>query len=303
METLHNAEVAWSAMFQEAMARFGNYEKAYPQITDMLEDGERVTNMALVLGNPKVRLRLSGEHRKVDHFSAASYELGVRPRAITVGVPMEYIRYDKLAVVRNKIQRIPDVIPRHYAKLSWDALVAGFTTTCWDSQFFFDTDHPYYTDENNNAYFSNKLTQNLSDSSFEEALARLQSIRDIEDDDPLNPCDPANTYLFVSPQNRAVADAIVAPLSKTGGFNPNANKAKVVVIGALSRYPTYWYLWDASTGIKPLVLKVNRRMDELVVLDQAKDWPVFDTDEALIGVTGEHDVHYAHPYCIIGSKP
>lgn len=303
METLRNAEVAWSAMYQESLEKFGDYEKAYPMLTEVIEDGERTTNMALVVGDPRVRRRNAGEDRIVDHYAATSYEMGVEGYAITTGIPMEYIRHDSLSVMRNKITKIPSLVPRHYAKLAWDALVAGFTTTCWDGQFFFDTDHPYYTDENNLTTYSNKLTQALSEVSFEAGLTRLQSIRNMYDDDPLNPCNPEDTYLFVSPQNASTARGIVAPLNATGGFNPFAGAAKVVPVGALSRYPTYWYLWDASLAVKPIALKVNRRMTELVILDQERDWPVFNNDEALIGVTGEHGAHYAHPMCIIGSAP
>lgn len=299
LETLKSAEVAFDALLHEAMQKFGNYENAYPEVTHFYESRELTTNLMQVIGEPVVRKLKKGEDRPVDHFDAVNYPVGVDDYAVTAGCPIKYLEYDRLGVMRDKIQRIPQAIKRHYAKLAWDALLAGFTTNCWDGQYFFDTDHPYFIDENLGTTFSNKFTEDLSQPAFEAALERLQSIGRAEDDDPLNPCE--DLLLVVGPQNRALAHEIVAP--SIGKFNRNAEAAKVLVVGALKRSPRTWYLWDRSLDLKPLFLKVNKRMDDLVSLDQPRDPNVFHQAEALYGARGEHKIAYLHPYNIVGSKP
>jgi phage major head subunit gpT-like protein len=296
MDTLQNAEVAWSAMLQDEFEKFGDYSTFYPELCETYESRELTTNLALVLGEAIVREWKDREDRIVDHFSATSYEVGVRDWALTFGIPKRYVDYDRLGVVASKITRIPRMIPRHYQKLVSDALIAGFTTACWDGQSFFDTAHPYFTDENNAATYGNTATQALSKSSFEDAVIRLRSIRSSDDDDPLNPC--SELELWCAPQNEAVAEEIVAP--SIGSFNRNAGKAKVMPY-IPSAYGSYWFLWDKSLGLKPIFLKVNKRMDELVIFNKSTDANVFYRKEIVGGVDGEHEVAYLHPMCIFGS--
>jgi len=303
METLQSVETAWSAEFQEGLMAYGGFENMWPEIARVYESRERTTNMALLLGDAQVREWETGETRDVDHFAADSYEIGIRKWALTAGVPKTYLDYDELNIVADKMGDLPDQIQPHYDKLCWDTLFAGFTTACWDRQIFFSGAHPNATDENGAATFSNLIPQALSPAAAEAALIRLKSIRKAHNDDVFNRCLPGKVKCFVAPSNEPLANEIFRPNGAGMPFNRLGGMAEVVPVGALSAHPTYWYLWDSSLNHKPIFLKVNRRMDELVVLDQPRDQNVFWQDEIIAGVVGEHEVAYFHPYCIIGCHP
>jgi len=303
METLQSVESAWSAEFQEALMAYGDFENLYPEVARVYESRERTTNMALLLGDAQVYEWDAGDTRDVDHFTATSYEVGIRKWALTAGVPKTYLDYDELNIVADKIGDLPNAIQPHYDKLVWDALFAGFATAGWDGQVFFSGAHPYYTDENGAATYSNLLTQALSAASLEAALVRLQSIRKLHNDDVANRCLDGKVKLFVSPTLAPLARELVRPNTQGAAYNRLAGVAEVVPVGALSAHPTYWYLWDGSLNHKPIFLKVNRRMDELVVLDQPRDPNVFWQDEIIAGCVGEHEVAYFMPQCIIGCHP
>jgi len=299
LETLQTAEVGFSALLAEAWEKFGDYEKTYPEIAEIDESGDMTTNLLMVLNEPVVREWKRGKVRPVDHFDAANYEVGVTDHAITAGIPEKFLRYDKLGLMRNKMLRMPKRIRQHYEAKVWNALNAGFTTACWDGQNFFATAHPYATDEDGLDTFGNKFTVDLSHAAFNDGVERLQSIRIKDTDDPLNDC--SDLVLYVGPYNRVLANEIVMEDKLAG--NANAGMAKVVVVQKLAKYPRRWFLWDRSLGIKPVLLKINQRMDDIVTLDQPKDYNMFWQDEVIYGAKGEHECHYLHPYNIVGSIP
>lgn len=303
METLQSVEVAWSAEFQEALMAYGKYENLYPEVTRVYESRERTTNMALLLGDVEVKEWAAGTTRDVDHFAATSYEVGVRRFALTAGVPKTYLDYDGIGIVADKVGDIPAAIPEHYAQLVWEALIAGFSTACWDGQYMFAAAHPYARDEVSSTTFSNYLPEALSAPSFEKAYARLGSIMRIGSKSPFNRRTKGSVKLFCGPTLAGLAREIVRPNSSGAAYNRNADLAEVIEVGALAAYPTYWFLWDGSLNHKPIFLKVNRRMDDIVILDQPRDPNVFWQDEVIVGSVGEHELAYFHPYCIIGAHP
>jgi len=301
MDTLQNVEVAWSAAYQEGLDKFGDYTQAFPEITEVYESRELTTNLALVLGEPIVREWKDNETRIVDHFSSTSYDVGIRDWALTIGMHKRYLDYDKLGVTMKRFERLPLAIPRHYESLVFQTLIAGFATNCWDGQFFFDTDHPYFRDEVTTTQYSNFLNQALSTVSFEAARRRLRSIARQSSNDALNPC--SDLRLIVGPDLDELAHEIVAPNKNPSGYNRNANAAKVEVVNGLMPYPGYWFLWDATLGLKPVFLKVNKRMDEMVIFNKPTDPGVFHRKMVIAGADGEHEVAYLHPMNIIGCHP
>jgi phage major head subunit gpT-like protein len=60
----------------------------------------------------------------------------------TVGVGRNKIEDDQLGVYTPQFQNLGDAAARHRDQLVFALLAAGFTTPCYDKQYFFDTDHP-----------------------------------------------------------------------------------------------------------------------------------------------------------------
>ena len=65
----------------------------------------------------------------------------------TVGVPREKIEDDVLGIFNGRFRQLGKTAGSQYDTLIWPLLKAGFSTNCFDGQYFFDTDHPVL-DEN-----------------------------------------------------------------------------------------------------------------------------------------------------------
>ncbi|MFN3971250.1 MAG: Mu-like prophage major head subunit gpT family protein [Gemmobacter sp.] len=80
--------------------------------------------------------------RVVENLSEASYSIVNKHFEKTVGVDRNDIEDDNLGQYSMVMQLMGEAVAAHPETLVWDLLKAGFTTNCWDNQFFFDTDHP-----------------------------------------------------------------------------------------------------------------------------------------------------------------
>ena len=77
----------------------------------------------------------------------------------SVEVDMDDIRRDKTGQFMARIDELPGRAQQHRAKLLTDLIIAGETTNCYDSQYFFDTDHS----EGSSGTQDNDLVFDISD--------------------------------------------------------------------------------------------------------------------------------------------
>ncbi|WP_316171047.1 Mu-like prophage major head subunit gpT family protein [Bradyrhizobium sp. SZCCHNRI1058] len=89
---------------------------------------------------PSVREWL-GE-RVVQNLAESSYAIKNKTFELTVGVDREHIEDDVLGMYTPIFQSFGESVAAWPDQLVWPLLAAGFTTNCYDGQFFFDTDHP-----------------------------------------------------------------------------------------------------------------------------------------------------------------
>ena len=80
--------------------------------------------------------------RVVQNLSESSYAIINKHFEHTVGVDRNDIEDDNLGQYGALFTRMGEAIASQAEILVWNLLKAGFTTNCWDGQFFFDTDHP-----------------------------------------------------------------------------------------------------------------------------------------------------------------
>jgi phage major head subunit gpT-like protein len=80
--------------------------------------------------------------RLVQNLAESSYTIVNRHFEMTIGVDRNDIEDDNLGQYSMLFTRMGEAVAGFPEQLVWDALKAGFTTNCWDGQFFFDTDHP-----------------------------------------------------------------------------------------------------------------------------------------------------------------
>jgi len=80
--------------------------------------------------------------RVINNLKEHSYAIANKEFEVTVGVKRTQIEDDQLGQFDSIMTETGAQMARHPGELVWLLLAAGFTTTCYDGQYFFDTDHP-----------------------------------------------------------------------------------------------------------------------------------------------------------------
>jgi phage major head subunit gpT-like protein len=80
--------------------------------------------------------------RILGNLGAHSYTIKNRKFELTISVPRDDIADDRFGVFAPIIAEMGRAAKVHPDELLFALLGSGFTTVCYDGQFFFDTDHP-----------------------------------------------------------------------------------------------------------------------------------------------------------------
>lgn len=91
--------------------------------------------------------------------SLGSYDFTIRNKTFenTVQVEREVIEDDQFGLYTPMIQQLGQDAKQHPDELVFDLLRNGHTRTCYDGQFFFDTDHPVIQADGSTAQVANDL--------------------------------------------------------------------------------------------------------------------------------------------------
>jgi len=89
---------------------------------------------------PKVREWIGP--RVVQNITEADYSIREKKFELTIGVDRDDIETNNLGQYSVLIEGIGEAARMDPEQMIWDLLKNGFTTNCYDGQFFFDTDHP-----------------------------------------------------------------------------------------------------------------------------------------------------------------
>ncbi|EFO30940.1 major head subunit [Roseibium sp. TrichSKD4] len=80
--------------------------------------------------------------RVIKQLSGESYKIRNKPFESTVEVDKYKIQDDNIGVYAGRFKAMGRAVSRWPDEVVWPVLSAGFSTTCYDGQNFFDTDHP-----------------------------------------------------------------------------------------------------------------------------------------------------------------
>ncbi|MDI4664709.1 Mu-like prophage major head subunit gpT family protein [Xanthobacter autotrophicus] len=80
--------------------------------------------------------------RQVQNISAGSYRIKNKDFELTLAVDRNDIEDDNIGIYAPLFQEMGAATASAYDRSVWGLLKAGFTTPCYDGQYFFDTDHP-----------------------------------------------------------------------------------------------------------------------------------------------------------------
>lgn len=80
--------------------------------------------------------------RVVNSLRTGDFTIKNKPFEVTLGVDRDHIEDDKLGIYRPMVQQLGNEAKTHPDELIFKLLADGFTSLCYDGQFYFDTDHP-----------------------------------------------------------------------------------------------------------------------------------------------------------------
>jgi len=93
--------------------------------------------------------------RVVQNIAESDYTIKERPWELTIGVDRDDIETDNLGQYAPLFSEMGITTGDFSQQLLFGMLVLGFTTNCFDGQFFFDTDHPIIGADGNMTTFAN----------------------------------------------------------------------------------------------------------------------------------------------------
>lgn len=80
--------------------------------------------------------------RQVQNISTSGYRIKNKKFELTIGVPRDNIEDDNIGIYTPMFRHMGESVNSQYDLSVWALLKSGFTTPCYDGQYFFDTDHP-----------------------------------------------------------------------------------------------------------------------------------------------------------------
>jgi phage major head subunit gpT-like protein len=80
--------------------------------------------------------------RQVQNLTQHDYAIKEKPFELTLGVDRDDIETDNIGIYAPLFEEMGASTGSHWDMLTFGQLKAGFNTSCYDGQSFFDTDHP-----------------------------------------------------------------------------------------------------------------------------------------------------------------
>ena len=220
---------------------------------------------------------------------------------------------DIAGVYGRREELLGDAASRWPDDLMTDVLIQGTTTTCFDGQFFFDTDHPVDLDDSSQGTYANLLTSTpLTQANFNAAYAAMQSFLG----ESGKPLEVMPTILMVPPKLREIAleitkGSLIAQIAKNvAGSDIGAAAASNINVGDVTLVinprlvadtDQAWYLLSTDR-IKPLIFQQRQPATPVQMIDPQNPI-VFNQRKWTRGVEARGTGGYGLPFLAIKCTP
>lgn len=141
---LNDLRVGYKTSFQKGL---GQATSDYQQIATVVPASTKEQKYGWLGKLPNVREWLGP--RMIQNLMQHDYAIKEKPLELTVSVDRDDIETDNLGIYGPMFEQMGLSTGSTWDRMVFAQLAAGFTTNCYDGQYFFDTDHPVL-DENGN---------------------------------------------------------------------------------------------------------------------------------------------------------
>lgn len=136
-ENLSLMQKNFNTLFNRALAQAPSH---YRKVAMVVPSSTGEENYGWLSAMPAIREWIGD--RVIHNLSVEGFKLRNREFEATVEVRRTVIEDDKYGVYAPMFEKMGADAARHPDKLTLGLLKQGFTETCYDGQYFFDTDHP-----------------------------------------------------------------------------------------------------------------------------------------------------------------
>jgi phage major head subunit gpT-like protein len=121
-------------------------KSAYKQVAMVAKSGTASNTYGWLGTFPKMREWLGP--RLINSLTTHDYVVKNKPFESTISIDRDAVEDDQYGVYSPILIEMGRMAGEHPDEMVFSLLKDGFTTTCFDGQYFFDTDHPVQTDDN-----------------------------------------------------------------------------------------------------------------------------------------------------------
>jgi len=228
---------------------YNSVETHWQEVATKVPSTARSENYAWIGSIPRLR-RMKGE-RVPKKLLEHTYTITNEEFEASIEVNHADIKDDQTGQYGIQAKSIGESAKAFPDELVFETLLpGGFTSLCYDGQYFFDTDHPI---GETGSTQSNKITSALDATSFQTARTMLRKMKDDFGRPTMNR--NMDLLIVVPADLEATAETIFeALINSSGATNTLKGKARILVADWLSD-TNNWYLLNVAGIIKPFVVQ------------------------------------------------
>lgn len=228
---------------------YNSVETHWQEVATKVPSTARSENYAWIGSIPRLR-KMKGE-RVPKKLLEHTYTITNEEYEASIEVNHADIKDDQTGQYGIQAKSIGESAKAFPDELVFETLLpGGFTSLCYDGQYFFDTDHPI---GETGSTQSNKITTALDATSFQTARTMLRKMKDDFGRPTMNR--NMDLLIVVPADLEATAETIFeALINSSGATNTLKGKARILVADWLSD-TNNWYLLNVAGIIKPFVVQ------------------------------------------------
>ena len=218
----------------------------------------------------------------------------------SIAVDRAALEDDQYGQIKIRVQDLADAARRHQDSLVFGLLKDGFSTLCYDGQYFFDNDHA----EGDSGTQSNIASSALSASVLQTGITAMAKMKD----DKGNIIGIVPDTLVVPPDlewtARELLESTYTPDTATDKTDMRSNVLKGKLDLVMSPYLTdtnHWFLLCTKRPLKPVLFQ-DRMPVEFSALEGNSE-NGFMRDQYVYGVRARYNVGYGLWQLAYGSNP
>jgi phage major head subunit gpT-like protein len=254
--------------------------------------------------SPAMREWIGG--REAKGFRENGITIANKKYEATLEIPLDWMRRDKTGQIQVRIDEMAQRANAHWAKLLTALIEAGEAATlgtCYDGQYFFDTDHS----EGDSGTQSNDISVDITTTTAPTAaemetaiLTATQKIMGYKDDqgEPMNEAARSFVVMVPTPFMSATAAALNNPIITTGStsftntlVNLGGFSYQIAINPRLS-WTTKFALFRAVGGVSPFIRQEEESLQISALAEGSEE--EFKNDRHLYGIKAMRNVGFGY---------